>query len=102
VPSSRRRKSAQSALSSLRRALASPAKAGLPGSLAPAVMPRTVDPNGDQPSRPRRDRPAALIGGTVLAAALAVAPAHASQAPAHPAVAQDGVINADGIQGTGA
>jgi len=71
-------------------------------------------------------RPAALIAGAVLAAVLAVAPAHASQAPARSALAghgvihpdsngvinadsngvinadSNGVINADGIQGSGA
>jgi hypothetical protein len=47
-------------------------------------------------------RPAALIAGAALAVALAVAPARASQGPARPAVAENGVINADGIQGTGA
>jgi hypothetical protein len=63
-------------------------------------------------------RPAALIAGAVLAAVLAVAPAHASQAPARPALAGNGaihtdsngvintdgngVIRADGIQGSGA
>lgn len=96
VSPSRRRRSAQSALSSLRRALASPAKAGLPGRLGPA----------------------ALMEGVMLAAVFAVAPAHASQAPTHPALALNGVIhadsngvintdshgviNTDGIQGTGA
>jgi hypothetical protein len=55
-------------------------------------------------------RPAALIAGAILAAVFAVAPAHASQAPARPALAgigvvqagPNGVINADGIQGSGA
>jgi hypothetical protein len=55
-------------------------------------------------------RPAALIEGVMLAAVLAVAPAHASQAPTRPAPAlswvsytdDNGVINTDGIQGTGA
>ena len=73
MPRSRRRRSAQSALSSLRRALASPAKAGLPGRLGPA----------------------ALMEGVMLAAVFAVAPAHASQAPTHPALALNGVIHAD-------
>ena len=63
-------------------------------------------------------RPAALIPGAILAVAFAVAPAHAPQAPARPALAAstvihassngvintdaNGVINADGIQGSGA
>ena len=55
-------------------------------------------------------RPAALIAGAILATVLAVAPAHASRAPARPALAgngaiqadSNGVINADGIQGSGA
>ena len=55
-------------------------------------------------------RPAALIAGAILAAVFAVAPAHASQAPARPALAgngvvqadSNGVINTDGIQGSGA
>lgn len=49
-------------------------------------------------------RLAALIAGAVLAAVLAVAPAHASQAQGQgrPALAGKGVINADGIQGSGA
>jgi hypothetical protein len=54
--------------------------------------------------------PAALIAGAILAAVFAVAPAHASQAPARPALAgngvihaaSNGVINTDGIQGSGA
>jgi hypothetical protein len=46
--------------------------------------------------KPRlRWRPAALMAGAMLAAAFAVGPAHASEAPAGPAVAQGGVINAD-------
>ena len=55
-------------------------------------------------------RPAALIAGAILAAVFAVAPAHASQAPARAALAgngvvhaeSNGVVNADGIQGSGA
>lgn len=55
-------------------------------------------------------RPAALVAGAMLAAVLAVGPAHASQAPTRPALALNGVIqadsnrviNPDGIQGSGA
>ena len=54
--------------------------------------------------------PVALIASALLAAVFAVAPAHASQALARPALAHhgviqadsNGVINADGIQGSGA
>jgi hypothetical protein len=61
--------------------------------------------------KPRRPwRPAALIEGAMLAAVFAVEPAHAFPAPTHPALAlnvviqadSNGVINTDGIQGTGA
>ena len=55
-------------------------------------------------------RPAALIAGALLAATFAVAPSHASQAAARHGIAgngvihsdSNGVINADGIQGSGA
>jgi hypothetical protein len=53
---------------------------------------------------------AALMTGAILAAVFTVAPAHASQAPNRPALAlnsvahadSNGVINPDGIQGSGA
>lgn len=114
VPRSRRRRSAQSALSSLRRALASPARAGLPGRPGPAALPV---PPGHMETRPAgQARP--VIAGAVLAAVFAVAPVHATQAADRPALAgngvsqtdsngvitadHNGVIHTDGIQGSGA
>jgi hypothetical protein len=44
----------------------------------------------------------ALMAAAILAAAFTAALIHASQASARPAVADNGAIRSDGIQGTGA